>query len=273
MKLTASVESAEIQLKKILEEFFISNYDEDSLPSHGIDHHRRVWKNASALLLLLAEKNLVDDESLPALLIISCYLHDIGMSVERGVMHGRHSMDLCKRFLAENKLEDREYADALSAIENHDNKDYISTGRNYDLLTILSVADDLDAFGFIGIFRYAEIYLARGVDKQIIGTKIKDNASVRFGNFENKFGFSRHLIQKQKKRYDILTGFYDNYNSMVSEYKFNSTYPAGYCGVIEIFSSMTDKKFSLKEIIDSNRYRTDDKIISWFFEGLAKEVL
>ena len=31
-----------------------------------------------------------------------------------------------------------------------------------ELLTILSVADDLDAFGFSGIFRYSEIYLIRG---------------------------------------------------------------------------------------------------------------
>jgi hypothetical protein len=32
------------------------------------------------------------------------------------------------------------------------------------MLTILSVADDLDAFGYIGIYRYIEIYLERGIN-------------------------------------------------------------------------------------------------------------
>ena len=32
--------------------------------------------------------------------------------------------------------------------------------------TILSVADDLDAFGFTGIYRYLEIYLTRGINPE-----------------------------------------------------------------------------------------------------------
>jgi HD superfamily phosphodiesterase len=273
MKLTASVESAEIQLKKILEQFFVSRYDENSLPSHGIDHHRRVWKYASELLLLLAENNLIDDRSLPYKLIVACYLHDIGMTVERGVRHGRHSMELCKRFLSENNLNDVEYAEALAAIENHDSKEYRTTGNKYDILTILSVADDLDAFGFAGIFRYAEIYLARGNDKRDIATKIVENAAIRYVNFENKFRFSSDLIQKQRQRYDILIRFYDHYNMMASSYDFKLKDPRGYCGVIEIFATMACEKLPLKNIIENNRYRINDKIISWFFEGLAKEIL
>jgi hypothetical protein len=273
MELTASVESAEIQLKKQLEEFFIRNYNEDSLPSHGIDHHRRVWKNALELLLLLSEKNKVEDESLPQKLIIACYLHDIGMSVERGVMHGKHSRNLCKQFLSENNLEAPEYSEVLAAIENHDDKEYRTAGIRYDLLTILSVADDLDAFGFAGVFRYAEIYLARGINPHDIGTKILENAAIRFGNFEKKFAFSPDLIQKQKQRYDILTTFYYNYNSVVFEYRFSAKDPKGYCGVIQIFSAMADNKMQLKDIIEANRYRSDDIIISWFFDGLAKEIL
>ena len=42
-------------------------------------------------------------------------------------------------------------------------------GINNDLLTILSVSDDLDAFGYIGIYRYTEIYLTRGIDPEKIG--------------------------------------------------------------------------------------------------------
>ena len=50
MNLTASIESAELKFKQILEDFFVSVYDEKNLLSHGIDHHRRVWNYARELL-------------------------------------------------------------------------------------------------------------------------------------------------------------------------------------------------------------------------------
>ena len=58
-----------------------------------------------------------------------------------------------------------------------------------DLLNILSVADDLDAFGYTGIYRYSEIYLTRGISPKEIGNLIRENASRRYHNFEKIFGF------------------------------------------------------------------------------------
>ncbi len=49
-------------------------------------------------------------------------------------------------------------------------KDYTSKRGSNDLLTVLSVADDLDAFGFAGIYRYSEIYLMTGYKPQSIGS-------------------------------------------------------------------------------------------------------
>ena len=43
-------------------------------------------------------------------------------------------------------------------------KIYLRRQDRNDLLTVLSVADDLDAFGFTGIYRYSEIYLTRGIN-------------------------------------------------------------------------------------------------------------
>ena len=84
MNLTVTIESAELQFKQILEEFFISVYDENSLYSHGIDHHRRVWNYSKQLLTIHTGKNHPGISQLPAKLIIASYLHDIGMSVETG---------------------------------------------------------------------------------------------------------------------------------------------------------------------------------------------
>ena len=100
-------------------------------------------------------------------------MHDIGMSVDPGVKHGKHSRNLCLQFLNKNNLPETDYRDALEAIEYHDNKDYISNSFKNYLLTVLSVSDDLDAFGITGIFRYSEIYLTRGIDPEKIGYLIR----------------------------------------------------------------------------------------------------
>jgi HD superfamily phosphodiesterase len=124
MNLTIFIESAEQKFKQILEDFFVSSFDEKSLTSHGIDHHRRVWNYSKELLHLFAEKNPLLHQQLPAKLIIASYLHDIGMTIETGIRHGKYSRDFCIQFLIQNNLPVDDYIDVLEAIENHDNKEY-----------------------------------------------------------------------------------------------------------------------------------------------------
>jgi HD superfamily phosphodiesterase len=84
MNLTVSIESAELEFKQILEDFFVSVYDEKSLLSHGIDHHRRVWVYAKELLFTRFLHTGLRPACSPSKLIIACYLHDIGMAIETG---------------------------------------------------------------------------------------------------------------------------------------------------------------------------------------------
>ncbi|TAL62293.1 MAG: hypothetical protein EPN88_13470 [Bacteroidetes bacterium] len=272
MNLIVIIESAEFRFKQILEDFFISIYDEKSLTSHGIDHHRRVWEYSKELTLLMEKYNLIKDSSIPFQLIIACYLHDIGMSVDTGMKHGHHSRSLCIRFLRKNQIEESEYRDALFAIENHDNKEYrISAGEN-DLLTILSVADDLDAFGFIGIYRYIEIYIVRGIKPHKLGHLIRNNARKRFVNFSKSFAFSEETVRKHKKRFDILENFFTGYNKQVTTYQFGGKHPSGYCGVAEEFIAMSGNKTSLKDFMKDTANYSHDPLIRWFFDGLALEL-
>jgi len=201
MTLTGSIESAEHQYKKILEEFFISEYGDRNISSHGLGHHRRVWGYAKKLISILNESGYIDDNCIPFKLIIACYLHDIGMSIDPGVNHGFHSKVLCNRFLVKNNLPENDYRDVLQAVHNHDNKEYKDSLTSFDLLTILSVADDLDAFGFTGIYRYSEIYLIRGISHRDIGKLILANATGRFENFKRHFGFSKVLLEEQEKKF------------------------------------------------------------------------
>ena len=273
MNLTGSIESAEKQYKQILEEFFISVYNEKSLSSHGIDHHRRVWNYSKKLLKLIPLKNTIHISRLLSALIIACYLHDIGMTVDPGVKHGKHSKNLCIRFLIQNNLPQIDYLDVLEAIENHDNKDYTGDRSMNDLLTILSVSDDLDALGFTGIFRYSEIYLTRGITPENIGYLIRENAKKRFENFVITLGSDNEIVRKHSKRYNILDNFFTKYNEQLPSYHFGTLNPSGFCGVIEIILFMMNNNLQLKNFFIEPEKYSSDPVILWYFAELESELL
>jgi HD superfamily phosphodiesterase len=273
MNLTGTIESAENQFKQILEEFFISVYNEKSLSSHGIDHHRRVWNYAIDLLKQLPSEITISNPQLPSELLVACYMHDIGMTVDPGVKHGKHSASLCIEFLKKNSFPEKEWQNVLEAIYNHDNKEYVTNSGPDDLLTILSVADDLDAFGCIGIYRYSEIYLTREIGPDKIGYMIRENAGKRYNNFIKIFGSVDELVVKHWERYYLLDMFFSKYNDQLPSYQFGTSHPSGFCGVVEVFANMIKNKIELKDIYsNSDKYLTDP-IIKWFFGELKKEIL
>ncbi len=272
MNLHAIIESAEIRYKQILEEFFISVYDEKTLPSHGIHHHRRVWNYSKELITSLEEQKKFTDPRLPENLIIASYLHDIGMSVDPGIKHGHHSKDLCKQFLRNNNLSESRYEVLLTAIENHDNKEYQNTTGEFDLMTILSVADDLDAFGFTGIYRYSEIYLTRGINREELGHLIIKNVTQRFDNFVKTFGSIEPIFLKYKERYIILKEFFEKYNLEAPSYHSDTQIPTGYCGIIEMLIKMIANKKGLNEIYAEAENNSDDMVIKTFFKELKSEI-
>ena len=272
MNLTALVESAELSLKQILEDFFVSIYDEKNLISHGIDHHRRVWNYAKELLTTRLIQSKLRPACDPSKLIIACYLHDIGMSVEPGPRHGILSRELCLKFLKKYNLPEYLYEDVLDTIENHDRKDYTSKSSSKDLLTVLSIADDLDAFGFTGIYRYSEIYLTRGINQAQLGHLILENAEMRFKNFEDIYGYQNFYVKFHRKRYGILTDFFRQYNKQVDSYNFVTDAPEGYCGVIQLFMLMIRNKMAISDLFTEAEIYQNDIIISPFFNGLKSEL-
>jgi hypothetical protein len=194
------------------------------------------------------------------------------MSINAGIQHGRHSRELCNEFLKKHNLPADEYADVLEAIEYHDNKEYKDSKQTSNLLKILSVADDLDAFGYIGIYRYSEIYLMRGINQEVLGDLIIENASKRFGHFEKYFGFDNLLVKKHRERFKLLVGFFTGYNKQFKSYSFDDQKPKGYCGVVELFIGLIrDKKGLIESLSEADRYYTDP-IIRWYFEGLKSEI-
>ena len=199
-------------------------------------------------------------------------MHDIGMSVDSGTGHGIHSRKLCLQFLEKYNLPENDFSEVLEAIEYHDNKDYNNYIYSGDLLTILSVSDDLDAFGYTGIFRYAEIYLTRGINPERIGHLIRENSKKRFDNFVKIFGYDSEIVQKHIKRYHILDDFFERYNEQLPSCQFGTNHPSGYCGVIEIIMFLMKNDLQLKDLFKEPEKYSVDPVIVWFFGELQKEL-
>lgn len=268
MDLTPHIKSAEKRFKQILEGYFASVYNEKILPSHGLSHHRRVWLYARDLI---SEKNInqnISDPQFPFNLIIACYLHDLGMSVEHGPDHGKHSSLFCRKFLQQYNLRIEDYPGLPEAIENHDKKDYTNAVNDSYLNLILSVADDLDAFGITGIYRYAEIYSDRGTGNESFGTKIRENAMKRFNHFRQEFECTGSLFQKHKERYLLLDQFFGEYEKEL-QFRKNS-YPTGRTGVVEIIRLSLEQQNDLDDLI-STGIKARDEFIKDFFTRLQKE--
>ena len=83
------------------------------------------------------------------------------------------------------------------------------------MMVILSIADDLDALGIVGIYRYSEIYLKRGISASLLGIKILSNVRKRFSNIENSFAAFPALIDSYRKDYHLLERFFNRYNQQV----------------------------------------------------------
>jgi HD superfamily phosphodiesterase len=272
MNLKQIIKSAEGKYLQILEEFFTEKWGKTLLYSHDIDHHRRVWHYAKELLTEIGKRESDRLAFSPDMLLIACYLHDLGMSVDIGERHGNHSSRFCREFLSKNGLSENKFSEVPEAIRNHDRKDHKSFDDSLNLSTFLSSSDDLDAFGYIGVYRYAEIYLLRGVDPGALGEKVLKNLRNRFLNFENNFREYPKIILKHKSRYIETISFYENYSKHSLEYKFKSGEPTGYCGVIEIFSDFAGKITSLNEILNNQGRFANDKVINTVIERILNQL-
>jgi len=272
MDLTDKILSAERKFKKPLEEFFTMIWGNTHLASHDIEHHRRVWHYSGELLAQIDPLVLTPRADFPEKLIIACYLHDIGMSEDPGPGHGKQGSEKCREFLLSNNLSTSENQDVLDAIENHDKKGNIDPNNGNTLQVILSVADDLDAFGYIGIYRYSEIYLTRGVPRRLIGHRIRENARKRYLNFLAIFGDCKEIIERHRPRYSLLDNFFTSYNQESEGYNFNDNNPSGHCGVIDLISEITDNKTSLEKILSAPQRFSGDPVISSFLTGISLEI-
>jgi len=199
------VSMAESNYQSDLESFFRDKWGDTNLWSHDLSHHQRVWQYAKQLM---AAEGPETDYLFAVKLIIGCYLHDTGMSVCTGEKHGVFSRQICEEFLLLKGMDPGQYKDLTGAVETHDDKHYSDKDEGNRLHLLLSVSDDLDAFGHTGILRYFEIYTRRGFTVPDLCSAVLKNAGLRYNNFIRKFGGLHDLVNNHSLRYRILKDFY-----------------------------------------------------------------
>ena len=197
---------------KILYHAIKSEFIKHPLPSHDHTHHYRVWFFAKELLRVLSDAGYDVDSTLAEKSIISAFFHDVGMTITHKPSHGIESRLICERYLHEMGGMKLSYIDEiLDAIELHDDKRYLQKMQGINVYTILAVADDLDACGAIGVYRYYEIYLLRGMRKEEIPLNVIGNIEIRFCFMQSIFGSLKALIKKHERRKQLTIDYFNQF--------------------------------------------------------------
>ena len=198
----------------------------------------RVWNLCKSLIMEVSTFNSSMDPTLVEGTLIAAFFHDLGMAVSTREDHGRLSREACETWFRKSGRELPERREEiLRAIEDHDRKSEqiyaaFRPETTPGILEFLSVADDLEALGTIGIYRYAEIYLLRGISLEMLGTKILDNAEIRFRKLEEACKRCPGLLKTYRKQYEELRDFYKGYNLQVSKTSHAERVNSGPLGVI-----------------------------------------
>ena len=186
-------------------------FADKKIPSHDHTHHLRVWEYTKEILNAINNSSEINYNLVESCLIASLF-HDTGLSKTLDENHGYESRKICELYFEKNNLTlPKNFKKILSAIEKHDDKDYKQNNHNLGTIqSILCNADDLDAFGKIGVIRYTEIYLLRGINLNKLPELVIKNLDKRFLNFEKTYNSFSDLYNKHRARYLTTRKFFED---------------------------------------------------------------
>ena len=206
------ISETENKYLKTLYEYVRELFTRNPLPSHDHKHHLRIWYYASNLINSLASRNICPDRRQTENLILAVFFHDTGLTRTLKKEHGCDSRKICEQFLNQNPgLFDHYPGEGLDAIRMHDDKEYAGNVNQTGMpsvLNILSVCDDFDAFGAVGVLRYAEIYLLRNISLEMLPSQVIDNLKKRYRNFVSQAWIPPNVVNRQEERYQFTMDFY-----------------------------------------------------------------
>jgi len=221
--LLEKISNSEQKWLKPLYKYCKTLFEKTHLPSHDAEHHLRVWLHCRGLIIELHKAGIKTTHDTIDKAIVACFFHDTGLTLDMGEQHGFLGRKICEDFFINNQnLQVPDIKEVLEAIELHDDKSKkeVTATTPYTMKTILklvSAADDLDALGFIGVFRYTEIYLKRGIPDQDIPQKVIQNLRNRFANFLNTYSSLHKYTDNHKIRYKETVDFFSDLDALFQQ--------------------------------------------------------
>jgi len=261
-----------------LYQFVKEEFSHTWLPSHDHTHHLRVWSYAKDLISQLNDAGWFFSEAKLEKLMVAVFFHDTGLTRTIDASHGKESREICRKFLEGNASFSAESLnEILEAVEKHDDKSYAdrSAGRKRppdELLTLLAVCDDLDAFGAIGVFRYLEIYLQRAIPLHSVPARVRENLEKRFGFLVRNYSEFESFFNGHQKRYQYTVDFY---TELDRQYNAASEVPADSCPakvVTLLVEKVLHEKMPLSEITSGMVDQAPDEYSRLFFSQLESEL-
>ena len=242
------------------------SFTQSWLPSHDETHCVRSWHIAKKLFYALDELNIPIPYSDIENALIAIFFHDLGMTKSLSPEHGLISRNYCEEYFHRNsKFKPKGLFEILNAIELHDDKSYNSRKKGNSpssVISILSAADDLDALGFAGIFRYWEIYTLRKIPVNEIPDQVLANLETRYSYFTTHFSFLDSFLSEQQKRYKIIKYFYTD----IEEHSENPAHEQTNQKILEYFYLLVRKANKNPDEIFSlvKKDCRDQKILDFF---------
>lgn len=246
------------------------------LPSHDHAHHLRVWNLSKQLMHEIAAPQHGLTPDLVEGVLIASMFHDLGMAQSTREDHGRLGRELCQSWFSENgHSPPAEFESILAAIELHDTKEariYPEAGTPPGILGILSVADDLEAMGIIGVYRYAEIYLLREIPLELLGSRVLENAEKRIRNLTSSGSFAG-VMEEYQQQFEELMRFYTEYTEQWLSVEDPETVTGGQLGVIHYIRKRSlEGKVRPEDLSRNAREEGKAPIIQEFFSKLKDEL-
>lgn len=200
------IKTVEKKWLQVLYKYLQDIFSKVHIPSHDETHHLRVWQNACAILKSFNQSGINFKKDFIEKLIMAVFFHDAGMIESIDQQHGIISRQLAFKFFNEHEISPLEYQDVLLAIEKHDDKTYRnqqSILSHDDLYSISTIADDMDALGALGIYRYLEIYEMRGIDQSTVIPLVLKNLNSRINHMKIKLEHHKVLLNEQITNYNL----------------------------------------------------------------------
>jgi hypothetical protein len=256
-----------------IEAFFAEKFKGLFIPSHDFTHHTRTWIYSKQILAALSANPQVFNKAFITDTFWASMFHDIGLTESTKEDHGKISVELFREFIHKQEFTDIADIERVKhAIQYHDDKNY-STGVDFSFSTpyhVLTIADDLDAFGYIGVYRYIEIYLLRGMSCEQIAANVCVNLDKRFLNFSRWCSPYDELYAEHKVRHNKTKHYFEALINEVEEIGYQSFYMIGAMGVFNLLKEYLNNQHNVlsKAVVEKHA----DTYIVNFLKELQSEI-